>query len=160
MRAHLAVLALAAATAAAAAGPALAEGHGVTVQNGTSETIRAIIISPTAGTGDNRLRSTLPPGASGRLTYNTGCQANIRIGFESGRTEDHPNVDICSDPRIVAGTQGVAGPMLSPVAMPSATGPATPASKTNATQSVVVAPRPAVPPWTGKSITKRFGGMD
>jgi hypothetical protein len=138
---------------------ALAESHAVTVQNGTGETIRSIVISPTAGSGDNRLRSTLPPGAVGRITYSTGCQASVRIGYESGRTEDHIGVDVCSDPRIVAGTDGVAGP-----AAVAGAGPATPPSipkqgSAPATQ-VVVAPRPIVPPWTGKSIMKRFGGME
>ncbi len=140
-------------------GVARADSHAVTVQNGTAETIRSIVISPTAGTGDNRLRSTLPPGAVGRLTYSTGCQANVRIGFESGRTEDHAGVDVCSDPRIVAGTQGVAGPAEATTLKPAVAAPVSKPGGGAATQ-VVVAPRPAVPPWTGKSITKRFGGME
>jgi hypothetical protein len=141
----------------AVSGPALADTHVVTVQNGTGEAVRSIVISPSAGTGESRLRSTLPPGAVARLTYSTGCQANVRIGYDSGRTEDHPGVDVCSDPRIVAGTEGVAGPTVAAAAPAATAKPA--ASKTTAT-SPAVAPLPVVPPWTGKSITKRFGGMD
>lgn len=142
-------------------GPARADSHGVTIQNATSETIRLIQISPTAGSGENRLRSQLPPGASGRITYSTGCQANVRIGYESGRTEDHANIDVCSEPRVVAGTDGLAGPTLS--AAPST--PARPASAAAnpikpVASKVELAPPPVVPPWTGKSITKRFGGME
>jgi hypothetical protein len=138
---------------------ALAESHAVTVQNGTGETIRSIVISPIAGSGDNRLRSTLPPGAAGRITYSTGCQANVRIGYESGRTEDHSGVDVCSDPRIVAGTDGLAGPAAVAGATP-APSPSIPKQASAPATQVVVAPRPVVPPWTGKSIIKRFGGMD
>ncbi len=150
----------------AVSGPALADSHAVTVQNGTTDTIRSIVISPTAGTGESRLRSTLPPGAMARLTYSTGCQANVRIGYDNGRTEDHPGIDICSDPRIVAGTEGVAGPAVAATAPANqvsskalASSKTQSASKTLAA-SPVVAPPPTVPPWTGKSITKRFGGMD
>ncbi len=145
-----------------ASGPAWADGHGVTIQNASSETIRLIQISPTAGTGENRLRSQLPPGASGRIGYSTGCLANVRIGYESGRTEDHANIDTCSEPRVVAGTDGLPGPTtatLTSVALPRpASGPANPLKPV--ASKVELAPPPVVPPWTGKSITKRFGGME
>ncbi len=139
-------------------GQARADGHGVTVQNGTNETIRSIQISPSPGSGENRLRSQLPPGASGRIGYSTGCQANVRIGFESGRTEDHPDVDTCSEPRVIAGTAGVAGPTGAPAAGAGST--RTPAVKPVSASAVKLAPAPVVPPWTGRSITKRFGGME
>lgn len=143
---------------AAFAAPAWADSHGVTIQNGTTETIRTIIISPLAGSGENRLRSTLPPGASGRITYSTGCQANVRIGYAGGRSEDHAGVDVCSDPRIVAGTDGVAGPALAQAGT-SSNAKLKAAVSTNPS-SPVLAPPPVVPPWTGKSIIKKFGGMD
>ena len=145
-----------------AGGAAWADGHGVTVQNGTGETIRQIWIAPVPGGWANRLQSSLPPGASGRIGYNTGCVATVRLGFESGRTEDHPDVDACTDPRVVAGVAGVAGPSGPAIAA----GPAAAAGHGGSgggvkpAASVVVAPPPAVPPWTGKSITKRFGGLD
>jgi hypothetical protein len=142
-----------------ATGPAWADSHGVTVQNGTPDTIRAIIISPAPGSTDNRLRSSLPPGATGRIVYSTGCQANVRIGYDNGRTEDHPAVDVCSDPRIIAGTAGIAGPALSAASTPAKPAVNATTLKTASTQPVKVPP-PVVPPWTGKSITKRFGGMD
>ena len=144
---------------AALATPAWADSHGVNVQNGTTETIQAIIISPVAGSGENRLRSTLPPGASGRITYSTGCQANVRIGYASGRSEDHAGVDVCSDPRIIAGTDGVAGPMIAggSTAVPAGAKVKAISAKPS---GPALAPLPVVPPWTGKSITKRFGGMD
>lgn len=145
--------------ATALAPPALAESHGVTVQNGTSETIRLIQIAPTPGGGDNRLRSTLPPGASGKIVYSTGCIATLRIGYDSGRTEDHANIDVCTDPRVVAGTDGVAGPPGQPGAAPVAKLPSA-KSTTVASTLPAKAPPPVVPPWTGKSITKRFGGME
>ena len=137
--------------------PAWADSHGVTVQNATGETIRSIQIAPTPGAGENRLRSQLPPGASGRIAYSTGCQATLRIGYESGRTEDHAGLDICSDPRVIAGTDGVAGPATAATALPR---PASNALKPVAATKVELAPPPVVPPWTGRSITKRFGGMD
>ena len=143
-----------------AAGPAWADGHGVTIQNATGETIRSIQISVTPGSGENRLRSQLPPGASGRIAYSTGCQANVRIGYESGRTEDHANVDICSEPRVVAGTDGVAGPMAAASSAPSRPASAAQSPVKPVANKVELAPPPVVPPWTGKSITKRFGGMD
>lgn len=145
-----------------AASPAWADSHGVTIQNASSETIRLVQISPTAGSGENRLRSQLPPGASGRITYSTGCQANVRIGYESGRTEDHGNIDVCSEPRVVAGTDGVAGPMVAPTApgTPARPGTATVNPLKSVASKVALAPPPVVPPWTGKSITKRFGGME
>ena len=142
-----------------AAGPAWADGGGVTIQNGTGDTIRVIQISPTPGSGENRLRSQLPPGASGRIGYSTGCQANVRIGYESGRTEDHANVDMCANARVVAGTDGVAGPAGAATSASAPSRPAASAVKPVATK-VELAPPPVVPAWTGKSITKRFGGME
>lgn len=134
--------------------PARAESHAVTIVNSSAETIRRIEI----GTTDNRLRSTLPPGAQAPVTYSTGCQADVRLAYDSGRTEAFPAVDVCSNPRIVTG-QGVVGVGPAPSsasattlanAKPGATSIATP----------LKAPPPVVPPWTGKSITKRFGGME
>ena len=155
--------------------PAMAWGetHGVTVRNGTGETIRGVAIVPagSSGGGDNRLRSTLPPGSEGRFTYSTGCPADLRITFESGRSEDHKGLDVCTDPRIVAGQDGVAGPAGAPRVggTPTAAGGATVGGAAvgkngkgvaNASTSTPVKAPPPVPPWTGKSITKRFGGMD
>ena len=143
---------------------ALADTHSVTIRNNGGETIRGIYFGSAS---DSRLRRELPQGAEARITYSTSCRADIRIAYASGRTEDHPGVDVCSDPRIVAGQDGTAGPtMASPLPATSATrspadakaAPGQAAAKTVALPAK--APPPVVPPWTGKSITKRFGGMD
>ena len=144
-----------------AAGPALADSHSVTVMNSGIETIRRIEIG--AG-GDNRLRGQVPPGAQARITYSTGCQADVRIGYDSGRSESFTGVDVCSDPRIATG-QGVLGGagVLSSSGAAASPGRAAPAGKAGAKTASTLpakAPPPVVPPWTGKSITKRFGGMD
>lgn len=146
------------------AGQAWADTHTLTVVNSGIDTIRRIDMSVPGGAGDNRLRSQLPPGATARITYSTGCRADVRLGYDGGRTEAFPDVDVCSDPRIVtgAGVLGGAGAGATPTTdgsnpkpRPAATKHATPVA--NATP---LAPPPVVPPWTGKSITKRFGGMD
>ena len=143
-------------------GAAWADTHSVTIRNGGGETIRGIYFGSAP---DSRLRRELPPGAEARITYSTSCRADIRISYASGRTEDHPGIDVCSDPRLVAGQDGTAGPMMAVPAQPStrpadprASGPA--ASPAKAVTTPAKAPPPMVPPWTGKSITKRFGGMD
>lgn len=137
---------------------AQAEGHGITVKNSQGETIRGIHIAPagSGSAGENRLRSQLPAGAEARISYNTGCRADIRLNFDNGRTEDHKDVDVCTDPRIIAGQEGVAGPAMTPTAR----GAAGPAARTPAPTATQVAKGPVVPPWTGHSITKRFGGLD
>ena len=140
-----------------AAAPAWA--GSVTVVNGGSETIRQIIISPSLGTGENRLRSTLPPGAQARIGYSTGCQAAVRLVYDSGRSEDFAAVDPCTDASVRSGPGGgVAGPVVA-AGSPAKPAAATPASATAASLPAK-APPPVVPPWTGKSITKRFGGME
>jgi hypothetical protein len=138
-----------------AAPPALADTHSVTVTNTGVETIRSIAVG--AG-GENRLRSQVPPGAQARVTYSTGCTADVRIGYDSGRMETFAGVDICSDPRIATG-QGVLGGAAAPGAAQVAAAPR-PAPGKAASVATAKPPLPAVPPWTGKSITKRFGGMD
>ena len=145
--------------ALACAARAEAQSRGVTVLNAGGETIRSIQIGPSGG-GENRLRSTLPPGAQARIGYGSGaCTATVRLGFESGRTEDHA-VDACADAKVLAG-QGSPGP--SGAAIPAST--AVPpvrgrAGKTETIPTVAKEPPPVVPPWTGKSITKKFGGLD
>ena len=137
--------------------------NSVTVVNGGTDTIRQIIIGATPGNGDNRLRSTLPPGAQARITYSTGCQAAVRLVYDSGRAEDFTGVDPCTDPRITAGSGTAAGQVAATAAKPQATPQTTPqTTKPGATPATlpVKAPPPVIPPWTGKSITKRFGGMD
>ena len=86
----------------------------VSVRNGTGETMTGVQMAPAGSgqAGDNRLRSTLPPGAEGRFTYSTGCRADVRLAFAGGRTEDHRDVDVCGEARIVAGVAGVAGPAV------------------------------------------------
>ncbi len=143
-----------------AAGPALADSHSVTVVNSGIETIRRIEIG--AG-GDNRLRGQVPPGAQARITYSTGCQADVRIGYDSGRSESFTGVDVCSDPRIATGQGVLGGSAVLSSGGSASTGRAAPAGKPGATTASTLpakAPPPVVPPWTGKSITKRFGGMD
>ena len=69
------------------------------------------------------------------------------------------------DARIVAGTEGVAGPAMA-AAAGTGTAPVASGAKGKVVTAVTSpalpakAPPPVVPPWTGKSITKRFGGMD
>lgn len=149
-----------------------ADTHSVTVRNGAADTIRGIQIGPAGRLGENRMRSQLPPGAEARVTYSTGCQADVRLTYASGQTEDHAGLDLCSDPRIVAGQSGTAGPVgavSTPISAPGAgrsgSGGASGAqsgSQAGAKPSVTspqVAKIP-VPPWTGRSITRRFGGME
>ena len=143
--------------------PGLANAGSVTVRNGTSETIRGIHMAPagSGSVGDNRMRSQLPPGAEARITYSTGCRADVRLAFASGRTEDHPGVDVCADSRITAGQEGTAGPAMAAASPAAPSTRATPASATTPiSASLRRAPPPVVPPWTGRSITRRFGGMD
>ena len=136
----------------------------VTVVNGGGETIRQIVIGPSAGGGDNRLRSTLPPGAQARITYSTGCQAVVRLVYDSGRSEDFAGIDPCTDARVTAGG-GATGPAVSAGSSPRPANDLVKSAATGAKPTAtaanlpVKAPPPVVPPWTGKSITKRFGGM-
>ncbi len=137
-------------------GAALAQSRGVTVANRSGEPVRRILISPagSASPGENRLRSQLPPHAEARIGYSTGCKIDVRVGYESGRTEEFLNQDACSDLRITAG-QGAAAaaPASRPVADARSRGKAEAAKPP---QPIAV----VVPPWTGRSITKRFGGLD
>lgn len=149
---------------AALPGVAQAETHGLPIRNGSGESVTAVYMSApgSAGAGSNRLRSNLPPGAEGTFTYSTGCRADVRLAYANGRSEDHRDVDICGGSRVIAGQDGVVGPAVTPTAgapvgtsratggKPSPTGPGT----------VALAPPAVVPPWTGRSITKRFGGLD
>lgn len=149
-----------------------AEGHAVTIRNGAAETLRAVQIGPSGRLGENRMRSQLPPGAEARITYSTGCQADLRLTYASGQTEDHAGLDVCTDPRIVAGQAGTPGTAVAPAAAPAtstapvsaiaARSPAVPAPGTAAkpTPAAVQVSKTPLPPWTGRSITRRFGGMD
>ena len=133
---------------------AAAEGRGVMVVNGSQETIRTISISPagSGSTGENRLRSQLPPGTQAHIAYSTGCRADVRLGFASGRTEEFLDQDTCSDLRVVAG-QGAAGPAAQHAADKASGRKGKPAVPP-------VAAKVVVPPWTGHSILKKFGGLD
>lgn len=151
-------------------GVARAETHSVMIRNGVGEAVVGVYMSaPGSGSvGGNRLMSQLPPGAEGPFTYSSGCRADVRLAFAGGRSEDHPDVDVCGGARVVAGQSGTAGPAMSGVAGPGvagpgAAGPRAPEGKGKKGASVatpVMAPPPVVPPWTGKSITKKFGGME
>jgi hypothetical protein len=139
-------------------GLAFAEGQGVTVVNGTGETLRKIYISPvgSASYGENRLRSSLPARAQARIGYSTGCRADVRLTFDSGRTEEFLDQDACSDLRVTAG-HGVTTTSVSPPApAPADAKRGKAAQKPNTFVPVTV----EVPPWTGRSITKKFGGLD
>ena len=135
-------------------GAAWAQAHAITVVNQAGATVRSIQIGP-AGAGSfgaNRLRSQLPPNAEARIGYSTGCPADLRLGFDDGRVEDHLGLDACSDPRVLTGSSAAAG------AAPRRAAAAVP---TQAVAAPVVRAAPvAVPPWSGRSITKRFGGLD
>lgn len=151
--------------AMAVSSPAWAESHAIAIRNGASEMITGIHMAPPGSgkPGDNRLRSQLPNGAEARISYSTGCRADIRIDYASGRTEDHPDVDLCGEGKLTAGSGGVAGPTGAPSPPSGRTGTGTvhtAAAKPGATPTLAQAPPPVVPPWTGRSITKRFGGMD
>lgn len=135
-------------------GAAWAEAHAITVVNHAGATIRSIQVGP-AGTGSlgaNRLRSQLPPNAEARIGYSAGCPADVRLGFDDGRTEDHLGLDACSDPHVLTGNAAAAAS-----AVPSrAAAPKHQAAAVPAARAVPV----TVPPWSGHSITKRFGGLD
>jgi hypothetical protein len=139
-------------------GIALAEGKGVTVVNGGGETMRQIFISPagSASHGENRLRSNLPPGVQARIGYSTGCRADIRLAFDGGRTEEFLDQDTCSDLRVTAGQGAVTTAAASPSHGGADTKRGKAAQKPNAYVPVTV----VVPPWTGRSITKKFGGLE
>lgn len=143
---------------------ARAQSHAVTVRNGAADTIRAIQIGPAGRLGENRMRSQLPAGAEARITYSTGCDADVRLTFASGQTEDHAGLDVCTDPRIIAGQAGAAGPVAqAPVAGGGPRGGVqTAATAPGRGKPAAAAPidKTPVPPWTGRSITRRFGGMD
>lgn len=135
-------------------GTAWAETHGITVMNHTGETVRSIQITPSGDTefGVNRLRSQLPPGAEARIGYSAGCPVDLRLSFNGGRVEDHIGLDACANPHVVTGSTAVA-------ATPA---PARPVAATKHKTSAFAARTTpvTVPPWTGHSITKRFGGME
>lgn len=134
---------------------ALAEGRGVTVLNGAGDTIREIHISPAGSSvhGPNRLRSTLPPKARAHIGYSTGCRADIRLGFD-GRTEEFLDQDTCSDLLVTAG-QGATAASASRSAKSAGQG-----AKQGQTAAVFKPAPVEVPPWTGRSITKKFGGLN
>lgn len=129
-------------------GTAWAEAHAITVVNHAGATIQSIQVAPAgaASFGANRLRSQLPPSAEARIGYSAGCPADLRLGFDDGRTEDHPGLDACSDPHVV-----VAGAAPGRAAAPKHQAVAVPVAR---------AAPVTVPPWSGHSITKRFGGLD
>ncbi len=135
-------------------GTAWADPHAITVVNHAGATIRSIQIGP-AGDGSlgaNRLRSQLPPNAEARIGYSAGCPADLRLGFEDGRTEDHLGLDACSDPHVLTGSSAAtAGPAAGRAAAPKRQAAAVPVAR---------AAPVAMPPWSGHSITKRFGGLD
>lgn len=154
MRALILRLALFPLGAALLPGAAWAEAHAITVVNHAGETIRSIQIGP-AGAGSfgaNRLRSQLPPSAEARIGYSAGCPADLRLGFEGGRTEDHLGLDACSNPHVVTGSS-------TPVSAAPTPPRASPPKHQVAAPSTRAEPV-TVPPWNGHSITKRFGGMD
>lgn len=138
-------------------GSARAEGRGVTILNRTGETVRQIFISPpgSASRGENRLRSQLPSGAQAHIGYSTGCRADIRLGFDGGRTEEFLDQDTCGDLQVTAG-QGTATAAGSPPAHASDPKHGKTAQKPEKYVPATV----VVPPWTGRSITKKFGGLD
>lgn len=142
-------------------GVAWAETHTVMIRNGAGEAVVGVYMSaPGSGSvGANRLMSRLPPGAEGPFTYSVGCRADVRLAFAGGRSEDHLDVDVCGGVRVVAGQSGTVGPVMAGAA-PAGRGPEVKGKKGVSVATPVMEPRPAVPPWTGKSITKKFGGME
>lgn len=138
---------------------AWADGGGIVVVNRTASTIRSIQMTPagSSAAGVNRLRSRLPPGAQGRIAFSGGCRADVRLGFDDGRTEEFRNQDACAEARIVTGD----GP--AEAAAPGSA-PARPTElrrqRPGASGKTVLPAKAEVPPWTGHSITKRFGGLD
>lgn len=134
-------------------GAAWAEAHAITVVNHGAGTLHSIQIAPAgaASFGANRLRSQLPPNAEARIGYSAGCPADLRLGFDDGRIEDHLGLDACGDPRVLIGSRA---PVAS--AAPGRAAAPKPQAAAPAGRTVPV----AVPPWSGRSITKRFGGLD
>ena len=146
MRALAALLLLARPTAA------WADSHTVAIVNGGSATIREIHIAPAgSGLGANRLRSTLPPHATADITYSTGCRATVTLNLDDGRSESFADQDVCAGLRIVSG-QGAGSIGVAETGH-------TAKSKTAA---VLPAFQPAHinVPWTGRSITHKFGGLN
>ena len=147
-------------------GVAGAETHTLSIRNGSGEAVVGVYMSaPGSGSvGANRLQSQLPPGAEGPFTYSTGCRADVRLAYAGGRSEDHADVDVCGGARVVAGQNGAAGPAMAggaaPARVPAGGGADAKGKKGVGLATVVTAPPPVVPPWTGKSITKKFGGME
>jgi len=137
-------------------GPSQAETHGIIVLNRTRDTIRRIQIAPAGATslGENRLRSQLPPNAEARIGYSTGCAVDVRLGFDSGRVETYLRLDACSNSRVLAGDGTTV------VSYPGPARTVEPASKIQAASPAPPIALAPVPPWTGHSITKRFGGLD
>lgn len=141
-------------------GAARADTRGITVLNRTGDILRSIQIAPAGSTvpGENRLRSSLPPNTDARIAYSTGCNVDVRLGFASGRVEKHVGLDACGNSQVMAfdGTIPASQPGT---ARTSGSGSVIPASKVQAapaTPPIVLAP---APPWTGRSITQRFGGL-
>ncbi len=132
-----------------AAGPAWAETHYITVVNGGTETIRRVQIAPagTDGGGSNRLQSQLPPAATARISYSTGCAVDVQVFFDSGSTQTQKNVDACADPTLSFTMAGAATDSTDPAQAPSADSPA----------QAGPAPPPALEPWRGRSILKKLG---
>lgn len=144
---------------------AFADTHALGIRNGSTDTVTGVYMSaPGSGTpGANRLLSRLPPGAEGTFTYSAGCRADVRIAYAGGRSEDHANADVCGGNKLVAGQDGTEGPAMPATAKAADRKPANGKTVTTtaaAPPTINKAPPPVVPPWTGKSITKRFGGME
>ena len=129
-----------------------AETHGITVMNRSGDTIRSIQIAPAGATsyGVNRLRSQLPPGAEARISYSAGCPVDLRLGFDGGRVEDRRDLDACANPHVLTGSATPKAASTAPVHTSTV-------KHKGATTLAGAAPPP---PWTGRSITKRFGGLD
>ena len=157
---------------------ALAEGRAVTVVNRSSETIRRIMIVPSgsAATGENRLRSQVPPNAEARIGYSSGCKVDVRLGFDNGRVEEFLNQDACADARVTTGQGEAAGAATASAVSAGSAGASAGTSRAvsdkpgakaqpgknarNAAAATPFAKPETVPPWTGRSITRRFGGME
>ena len=133
---------------------ARAETHGITVMNRSGDTIRSVQIAPAGATsyGVNRLRSQLPPGAEARIGYSAGCPVDLRLGFDGGRVEDRRDLDACANPHVLTGNSAPAVASTAPARTPTA--------KHKGGTTLAGAAPVTVPPWTGRSITKRFGGLD
>jgi hypothetical protein len=77
--------------------------HDITLADRTPLDISAIFLSPAdaAQWGDDRLQDgPVASGASTTLSYQGGCQADLRVVFENSAAEERRDINICAHPQL------------------------------------------------------------